>query len=217
MRPRNEIAVGIMFFAAMGILAYFTIIKRDLFDTRDYYNMTALFTNVEGMELGNKVMVNGVESGKVTEIRLSGNRVIVTMRLFNQFTLYENYSITMKSASMLGGKFISIFPGTPFVEGESQAVVTARENLIGFATGDPVEMVSILIDENREDINATIGNIRDITEKINSGQGTLGRLVNDDSIHARTDDLIVELRESLEDAREQAPITSFIRAAITFF
>ena len=56
-----------------------------------------------------------------------------------------------------------------------------------------------------------------ITEKIDTGQGTLGKLINENRVHDSTDGLIKELRDAIEDTREQAPVTSFIRAALTAF
>jgi phospholipid/cholesterol/gamma-HCH transport system substrate-binding protein len=63
----------------------------------------------------------------------------------------------------------------------------------------------------------TISNIKSITQKIDEGKGTLGKLINDNRVHENTDGLIKELRDAIEDTREQAPITSFIRAALTAF
>jgi len=71
--------------------------------------------------------------------------------------------------------------------------------------------------ENRENIYYLIKNIRGITEKLNSGEGTIGKLLADEEMHTKTDELIKDVKETLEDAREQAPITSFIRAALTIF
>ncbi len=50
-----------------------------------------------------------------------------------------------------------------------------------------------------------------------TGQGTLGKLVNENKVYNNADDLIKELKDTMEDAREQAPITSFIRAALLAF
>ena len=77
--------------------------------------------------------------------------------------------------------------------------------------------LTALIEDNRENIHDSIRNIRDITAKINRGQGTVAKLINEDRIYSQTDELVKELRETIEDAREQAPITSFIRAALTAF
>lgn len=97
-------------------------------------------------------------------------------------------------------------------------------DLQGEAASDPVAGISELIEENRENVRLTLDNIASITGKINRGRGTIGRLVNDDDLHRNANTLLTdaqivvkELRESLEDTREQAPVTSFLRAALTAF
>ena len=95
--------------------------------------------------------------------------------------------------------------------------MSSMKNLTGLTIGDPLTKISEVIDENREDLKATVQNISEFTEKINKGEGTIGKLVNEDSIHDETGKLIKELRDTVEDSREQAPVTSFIRAALTAF
>lgn len=97
-------------------------------------------------------------------------------------------------------------------------------DLQGEAASDPVAGISELIEENRVNVRRTLDNIASITGKINRGEGTIGHLVNDDDLHRNANTLlsdaqvvVKELRESLEDTREQAPVTSFLRAALTAF
>ena len=219
MAVKNELSVGIVFIIGMLILGYFTIIMSDdLFDPHEYYKMTVIFPSIEGLGSNDKVRINGVLSGNVEETKLVNNMVLVTMKVFNTFTLYENYRITIKNETALAGKYVSINPGTRYdKEGKELAVITTRENLDGRAIKDPFTLLSDFVEENRGNIQASLQNIREITDKINSGRGTLGSLVNDDRIATKTDDLIEELRETIEDTREQAPVTSFIRAALTAF
>lgn len=96
--------------------------------------------------------------------------------------------------------------------------------LKGKVTQDPLVQLSELIAENRNDIRKTVSNIREITRKVNSGQGTLGKLINQNEAYSNvntvlTDAQVVlrELREGLEDLREQAPVTSFLRSALSAF
>ena len=220
----------------MVILGYFTVLKQDLFDTKDYYFLTVNFQNVEGLQLGDKVKVNGVLSGNVKRIKLSEWTVVVKLKLYNNFTLYKNYRIMIQSESALGGKFISVFPGSKEIEGVVQETIDINKNLKGQSTGDPIAMLSELLAYNRDNIDLTIKNIKEFTEainskgigntfnnlesitaKINRGQGTLGKLINDKGMHSNTDSLIKDMRDAIEDTREQAPITSFIRAALTIF
>ncbi len=101
---------------------------------------------------------------------------------------------------------------------------TGRAVLRGQNAGDPVAGLAEMISENREDVRRTIQNVAEITEKINNGRGTIGLLINDNQLHENATTLVTdarlvvrEMRESLEDTREQAPVTSFLRAALTAF
>jgi phospholipid/cholesterol/gamma-HCH transport system substrate-binding protein len=216
---KNEIAVGLFFFLALSILGYFTIIMSgDIFDTRQYYRMTVVFPSVEGLDNTSKVKVNGVLSGFVEEVSLMpDNNVFVKLKMYHKFVLYENYKIKVRYETMLGGRFVGIEPGKVFKDGKNYSVVDSRNNLKGESMIDALAELSDLIAENRPNLYKTIKNIKDITAKINAGQGTLGKLVNENKVYNNADDLIKELRETMEDAREQAPITSFIRAALLAF
>lgn len=96
--------------------------------------------------------------------------------------------------------------------------------LSGQNSGDPIAGLSELISENRPNVKKILENIASITEKINNGQGTIGLLINDSKLHDNANTLVSdakivvrEMRENLEDTREQAPVTSFIRILLTSF
>jgi phospholipid/cholesterol/gamma-HCH transport system substrate-binding protein len=218
MTKLNELIVGIVFFVAMGILSYYTIVRSDFFDTKEYYSSTVIFDDVEGLALGNKVLVNGVDAGTVTAIDLMENgKITVTMKLFRTFNIYGNYRILLKNQTALGGRIIVIYPGSPEVDGDIFETVDSMNNLAGITIGDPLTKISEVIDENRENIKVAIENFSEFSEKVNKGEGTIGKLVNKDTLHEDTGNLIKELRDTVEDTREQAPVTSFIRAALTAF
>lgn len=214
----NEFIVGLVFIVAMIVLGYFTILRGELLEQREYFTSSIIFTDVEGLIVGNKILINGVNSGAVDKIDLMDDaRVLVSVSLYRKLNLYENYKITLKSQSALGGKVIAIYPGCADLDGQSFSRVLNTENLQGYTIGDPLTKLSEIIDENRENIAAALGNMREFTDKVNRGKGTLGKLVNEDTIHADTGKLLNELRDAVEDAREQAPVTSFIRAALSAF
>lgn len=218
MTKLHEFIVGAVFFFAMGVLGYYTIIRGEFFDRREFYFSTVIFEDVEGLSLGNKVIVNGVDSGTVSGIELrTDSRVRVTLKMYRTFTLYENYRILLKNQTALGGKNIAIYPGYAEFEGKIFNPVESMDNLTGKTIADPLTLISQVIDENRGDLNSAIKNLSQFSEKINRGNGTIAKLVNEDSIHKETGDLIKDLRDTVEDSREQAPVTSFIRAMLTAF
>jgi phospholipid/cholesterol/gamma-HCH transport system substrate-binding protein len=218
MKRINEFMVGIVFVAAMTVLVYFTIVRGEFFSKKEYYEMSVIFSDVESLAVGNKVLVNGVEAGTVESIELMPDaKVLVIMKMFKKFTLYENYKILLKNQTAIGGRIIVIYPGEAAIENIAYETVDTVKNLHGSTIGDPISKISEVIDENREDLRIAIRNFREFSEKINKGEGTIAKLVNEGTIHDDTGKLIQELRDTIEDSREQAPVTSFIRAALTAF
>ena len=216
---RYEIPVGIFFIAAILVLGYYTIImSKEVFEPKDSYRITVVFPTVIGLEKTDKVKVNGVTAGYVEKIELSGYKVRVTLKMFQNFTMYENYDVRIKTQAALGGKHVGIYTGTPKNKNGTKKfkIVETRTGLPG-TVDDPLASISKLIDDNRENIFAAIKNIKEITDKLNRGKGTLGQLINQDKIHNNAGDLVKDIRDAIEDTREQAPVTSFIRAALTAF
>jgi phospholipid/cholesterol/gamma-HCH transport system substrate-binding protein len=81
-----------------------------------------------------------------------------------------------------------------------------------------------LFHDHYEDISETLTNLRaaslqleaslkaieQISGQIREGEGTLGKLVQDDSLYVEARSTLREMRNLIEDLREQAPISAFI-------
>ena len=81
-----------------------------------------------------------------------------------------------------------------------------------------------LFDDHYEDISETLSNLRvaslqleaslkameQIAGQIREGEGTLGKLVQDDALYVEAESTLREMRNLIEDLREQAPISAFI-------
>lgn len=249
MKSFRYLLVGAIFSVALVVVGYFTVMTEGGPVQKRGEFLKINFKNSEGIKVGNKVTVQGVPFGYVSNIRLIqidengavlpagevgvATRVEVTILLKEPVRMYENYDIAIRNESLLSGRVISIDPGTSESTDEGKGAPrtfqvvdykSGAASLKGRVLQDPLVSLSELIAENRGDIRKTFSNVADITTKINSGDGTLGRLINRDDLHTNvntvlTDAQIVlrELREGLEDTREQAPVTSFIRAALSSF
>lgn len=218
----QQAGVGFLVVVALAFVAYYTIIRRiDAFSEYNY-KLKISFPNVEGLRKGSKVRILGVDMGRVNSLNVIDNQVIVEVSSSQSIPIYKNYNIEIRNESAIGGKYISMYPGN-----DQNPLLVQEFNgqlLRGISYKDPFTSVSELIDENRANVNQTIRNLRNITAKVNKGKGTLGKLVNDDQAYKETNNLIErsenllgEVREGIEDAREQAPITSFLRTILTIF
>ncbi len=267
----QNILVGILFFGALALAGFFTIISEAGPFAKKGNMLVLYFDNADGVKTGSRVTVLGVPAGAVTDLNLVGvdkngqpvkedspdavaQKVAVTIEIRRPVKFYSNYKIAVKNETILSGKIIAIDPGsikpgedgripeaiavmapsTTDLQKERKSALEKRlENpsqkgafvdLKGESSGDPLAGLSEMIAENRGYIRLKLNNVAEINTKINSGKGTLGLLVNDDELHRNantvlTDAQVVvrELREGLEDTREQAPVNSFLRAALTAF
>jgi phospholipid/cholesterol/gamma-HCH transport system substrate-binding protein len=81
-----------------------------------------------------------------------------------------------------------------------------------------------LLEDHYDDISETLSNLRvaslqleaslkameEISGQIRGGEGTLGKLVQDDALYVEAKSTLREMRNLIEDLREQAPISAFI-------
>lgn len=66
-------------------------------------------------------------------------------------------------------------------------------------------------------IGEIVEDFHDLVHKVNSGQGTLGQLVNNPKAWDELVRILVLARETIEDIREQAPVSTFVNAAFAAF
>lgn len=217
-RVRIELLTGIIFITAMFVLAYYTILvsQREI-NSENAYEVTVRFIDAAGLKESHRVTVNGVDSGAVKSVTLKNNFAEVKLAMFNHFELYSNYRIFITSESAIGGKQIRIYPGSESDDsGHVFEQIHIDQPLIG-TLRDPIETINVILNENRDNIRVAVANLRVFSEKLNSNKGTLSKLLSDDTIAEQTSTLLEQLKDTVEDAREQAPVTSFIRAALMAF
>jgi phospholipid/cholesterol/gamma-HCH transport system substrate-binding protein len=78
--------------------------------------------------------------------------------------------------------------------------------------GDNEEDIRVVVASLKEaapKLEATMSRIDSIAQKIESGEGTLGKLVQDDTLYKEATRMAKEARHAAEDVREQVPIITF--------
>jgi phospholipid/cholesterol/gamma-HCH transport system substrate-binding protein len=80
------------------------------------HTVTAVFENVGGLKVGSPVKIAGVKVGEVTAVNhtaAKGYKAVVTLTLETRFGAIPVDSMAaIQTASLLGGNFISISPGS---------------------------------------------------------------------------------------------------------
>jgi len=178
-----EVLVGTFMFVALLSLCVFTIVlsRENVF--KKTYPFEVVFADVMGLRDGDNVMMRGMIVGKVKAMTLQDDGVRVVAALQRPIHLKKDYAIDVIFSSVLGGRYMQISEGNPVLEPLAPDAVIKGQT--------PKDVMAL--------VSAVAADLKDITGKINSGQGTIGKLVNDDTLYNDAQDVINELKAAVKD------------------
>jgi len=216
-----ETKVGLFFCLGMFILGVLTL-KVEHFDEmfQKKYELKTYFTSAGGLKKGDSVSVAGVKVGEVTDVRLEDGKVAVVMSINEGVPIKSDAVAMITVGSLLGGKYVDISHGSqqaPVVEpggmirGKDTPDVNALLEKIELAVGGIGELTRSFqqqfegsqeffdtLRQSGPKLNKTLTALQEITEKIRSGEGTIGKLVYDDSVYQKAEDIAAALRTASE-------------------
>ncbi len=180
---------------------------------RSTYQLKAQFDNVAGLAEGADVQVGGVHSGTVTKIELPrkpGDKVTVIMELDQptRAIIKQDSVASIQTEGLLGNQFMAISFGSA-----GQPDVTNGEII---RSDPPLEMADLLqktsgiLDGSQQAINnvtQATAHLNSVSAKIDSGQGTVGALVNDKHLYSNLEETTTSLQETM--AQAQTGVTDF--------
>ncbi|MSU51440.1 MAG: MCE family protein [Opitutus sp.] len=193
------------------------------------YVIIAGFETLKELKEGDEVRMAGVKIGTVASTRLAGRRAEAVLRIDSTQKIKNDAHAMIVSVSLIGTAYLSIDLGSdtaPFLREGAEirtkstadlntvmtqigelgkkiegALGTLTGSLAGDGKGTPgiIQKVDLLVTENRENISKTTANLQQVTDKINKGEGTLGKLINDPKLH---DDLVATLTDIKQGAAD---------------
>ncbi len=111
---RHETVAGV--FVVIGLLSigYLTVkLGKVRFLGDDSYPLYARFQSVSGLRVGNAVEMLGLEIGEVAGFTLDQEKLAVTaeLRIRKGIKIYDDAIASIKTAGLIGDKYISVDPG----------------------------------------------------------------------------------------------------------
>ncbi len=197
-----EVTVGVFMFMVLLALGVFTIIfsRENLFQKS--YALDVVFDEIMGVREGDNIYLRGVIIGRVRRIVVEPDGVRMRLSLTRELHLREDYRIEILPASVLGGRYIYVYEGSPSAprlpEGTPIRGLTPVD-LMGSATR-VVQNIRRAIEEEGllADLQAAARNIHEITRKLAQGEGTIGRLLTDETVHHDIAAVTADLRRAAE-------------------
>ncbi|OPY83564.1 MAG: putative phospholipid ABC transporter-binding protein MlaD [Syntrophorhabdus sp. PtaU1.Bin153] len=109
-----ETVVGIFVVIGLICVGYMTIkLGKLTFLGNDTYTLYADFTSASGLRVGSPVEIYGIEVGRIEDLTIDSDKqmALVEVRIKNGIKVYEDATATIKTAGLIGDKFVKIDPG----------------------------------------------------------------------------------------------------------
>lgn len=203
--PRFKARLGIFIVVGIAIfvIAIFIIGKqKNLFDP--VFKITTNFYNVSGLQVGNNIRFSGINVGIVDNIKIINDSTVQVDMLVKkdvqQFIKADSYA-NIGSEGIIGDRIIII------TQGSTNSPVA--ENGQHILSKEPVESDEIVksLKTTAESAEVITLQLSEIMVNINSGQGMLGRLIQDTAIAENVNLTIENFRKSSEGLDETIEVT----------
>ena len=227
MKNTLETRLGI-FFALTAIVAVIVLEMAGIAEFfKPGYTAYALFKNAQDLKTGDLVKMAGVEVGRVSDISLTNDMVCVTMKIKN---LKADIRTTTKAAirftGLMGQNFVALDFGTPdglpardrncnfttYEQPDLGSLMAKLQDVAssvqGLAKGFTPENLAPLfgpitdfVKMNTNNLSAILGNIRTASDQLAQGKGTVGRLLNDDSLYNSALSAVTGIQASVSEIK----------------
>ena len=174
------------------------------------------------------VRMAGVRLGRVENISLTNFFADVTMNLSRDADVRTDSKASVGFTGLMAQNYVDVAFGPParrapktgpFWKPSSSPIwdnclegwTTSRpavENLTKSFSGEKLDTIlgplTDFIKDNRSNLTATISNIKTVSERIEKGRGTVGKLINQDSLYVSAQQSISNLQNVGGDIKEVA-------------
>ncbi|MBU6401389.1 MAG: MCE family protein, partial [Verrucomicrobia bacterium] len=226
MKDTLETRLGIFF--ALAFIAAVLILE--MIGSLDFfkggYRVGARFTTVQDLKVGDPVKMAGYPVGRVEQIKLGTNTVEVIMKVNRGTPVHTDSKATIKFLGLMGQNYVAIDFGSPtapivtdgnFIATVEQPdlstlmtkldnVAAGIDNVTRSFSGDKfTELLGPFTDfmkENRDRFTAILGNVQHITKQVADGKGTVGKLINDDTLYNSALGTVTNLNGTAADIKD---------------
>lgn len=155
--------------------------------------VTAIFKDIGGVQTGNNVWYAGVKVGNVKRITfLQHDKIEVAMNIEESSARFIHKDVLAKVGSdgLVGNKIIALSGGS--------------ENMPGIQDGDQLKVavnvspdeILATLQENNKNLVGITGNLNTLSKKILDGQGSIGKLINDETLYSNMSLAVASLQKS---------------------
>jgi phospholipid/cholesterol/gamma-HCH transport system substrate-binding protein len=159
----------------------------------------SVFDDVNGLKKGNNVWFSGVKVGIVKSIRFYGKskvEVDLSIEEKSQEYIRKDAHVKISSDGLIGNRIVVITGGSPQVPAvEEGDMLTALKE-------DGQQEILNTLQANNKNILAITTDLKDITQSIKKGEGSVGKLLTDDKLFTDLERTMATLRTASVNAQQ---------------
>ena len=171
---KRAIAVGIFIVVGLAFLVGGVLTIGNLHSTfSKKIIISSVFGDVNGLASGNNIWFSGVKIGTVKKLEFYGKsqvKVIMNINMESKQYIRKDAKVKISTDGLIGNKILVIYGGTPSFNEIEEGDTLANEVLL--STED------IMITFQKSNLNVLA-----LTQKLANGEGTIGKLMNNDSVY----------------------------------
>lgn len=195
---KNAVVVGL--FITIGLLFFLggILLVGNLKSTfKNKLKVICIFEDIGGLQKGNNIWFSGVKIGTVSNLSFYGkSQVEVTMNIVTkaQQFIRKDAMVKVSTDGFIGNKILIIYGGT------SESPEVQEGDTLAVSKMITTEDMMNTLQESNKNLLAITTDIKIITNKVVGGEGTIGKLLNDNSVYKN----INLATESLQSASVKA-------------
>ncbi|MEM8884030.1 MAG: MlaD family protein [Planctomycetota bacterium] len=176
--------LGLFVVSALGLLTVATLWLANIPIT-PHATWTVYLGEESMLQEGAEVISSGIKVGNVRNVETvpdaqlkPGRYVKAELSIRENITLWEGAEVRLVDRGLIGGFVVVLHRGKP-----GSRLLSPDTELVGRRTSGVVQELTALLQENRPQVNKVLVDLAAITTRVRTGEGTLGRLINDPSVY----------------------------------
>jgi len=196
----QKIKIGVFALAGLAVLIAVIFLignKKGLFSTT--FHVHGMFKNVNGLQVGNNARFAGINVGVVEAIEIVNDTTVKVVLSLNQDVkkfIKKDAKLSIGSDGLMGDKLVVISPGGATTTEE----VKNGDQLAGVNPFDVDKMIK-KITGIADDAGNLIAGLSDLVNKVNSGHGSIGRLLNNDKMAKDLEGTVAQAKTTMQQAK----------------
>lgn len=197
---KRAVIVGIFVFIGLIFLVLGILLIGNMSETfKRKIVVVSLFDDVAGLHVGNNVWFSGVKVGSISHLQFySESKVKVDMKIEVKSVPFirQDAFVKLGSDGLIGNKILIIYGGTP-----ESPPIEVGDTLRVQKTISSEDMINTL-QENNKNLLVITTDFKVISQKIANGEGTVGKLLNDESVYNHLDAATLSLQNTATQAQK---------------